>query len=57
MPKHGYVHGPARFSQNDAVSLQVTITSTSPIRNKNITSRDRENLGRESTVLTSRRLM
>jgi hypothetical protein len=34
VPKDGYVQGPARFSQNEAVSLQITKTSTSPIRNK-----------------------
>jgi len=44
VPKYGYVHSPPRFSQIETVSLYVTIKSTSPIRNKNLTSRDRKSL-------------
>ena len=44
VPKYGYVRSPARFSQNETVSLYGTIKSTSPIRNKNLTSRDRKGL-------------
>jgi len=44
VPKYGYVHSVGRFSQNETVSLYVTIKSTSPIRTKNLTSRDRKSL-------------